>query len=84
MKVKDGEVFGVGYVIIDIATLLLKPWGGIFMNCDFVKTTCPFCGCGYQMLLEVMDGELVGTLPVRGAPMNEGKLCIKGWNTLSF
>ncbi len=51
---------------------------------EFVKTTCPFCGCGCQMLLEVMDGKLVRTLPQKGAPMNDGKLCIKGWNAHQF
>ena len=54
------------------------------MNYEFVRTTCPFCGCGCQMLLEVMDGKLVGTLPLKGAQMNEGKLCIKGWNAHEF
>jgi formate dehydrogenase alpha subunit len=34
-------------------------------------------GCG--ILLEVLDGELVGTLPCKTHPVNEGKLCIKGW-----
>ena len=50
------------------------------MDYRFVRTTCPFCGCGCQMLLEVLDGELIGTLPLKTAPMNQGKLCIKGWN----
>ena len=54
------------------------------MDYKFVRTTCPFCGCGCQMLLEAMDGKLVGTLPLKGARMNEGKLCIKGWNAHEF
>ncbi len=54
------------------------------MNYDFIKTTCPFCGCGCQMFLEVMDGKLVRTVPVKGAPMNEGRLCIKGWSAHQF
>ena len=54
------------------------------MNYEFVKTTCPFCGCGCQMLLEVMDGKIIRTLPFKGAPMNDGKLCIKGWNAHQF
>jgi formate dehydrogenase alpha subunit len=36
------------------------------------------------MLLEVLDGKLVGTVPSRTNPMNEGKLCIKGWNAHEF
>jgi predicted molibdopterin-dependent oxidoreductase YjgC len=27
-----------------------------------------------------MDGQLVGTLPMKTHPVNQGKLCIKGWN----
>jgi len=54
------------------------------MDLRFVPTTCPFCGCGCQMLLEVMDGRLIGTLPLKTAPMNQGKLCIKGWNAHGF
>jgi predicted molibdopterin-dependent oxidoreductase YjgC len=54
------------------------------MDYRFVTTTCPFCGCGCQMLLEVMDGRLIGTIPLKTAPMNQGKLCIKGWNAHEF
>jgi len=54
------------------------------MDYEFVKTTCPFCGCGCQMFLEVMEGKLVRTIPDKSAQMNEGKLCIKGWNAHQF
>ena len=54
------------------------------MDYSFVPTTCPSCGCGCQMFLEVLDGKLVGTEPVKTAGMNEGKLCIKGWNVHEF
>ncbi len=54
------------------------------MDYKFVRTTCPFCGCGCQMLLEVMDGKLTGTIPFKGGQMNQGKLCIKGWNAHQF
>lgn len=54
------------------------------MDHRFVRTTCPFCGCGCQMLLEACEGRLVGTQPLKTAPMNQGKLCIKGWNAHEF
>ncbi len=54
------------------------------MDYRFVRTTCPFCGCGCQMLLQACEGRLVGTLPLKTAPMNQGKLCIKGWNAHQF
>ena len=54
------------------------------MNYEFVRTTCPHCGCGCQMLLEVLDGKLVGTTPLKTGAMNEGKLCIKGWSVHEF
>jgi predicted molibdopterin-dependent oxidoreductase YjgC len=49
-----------------------------------VATICPYCGCGCGLSLEVLDGELLGTLPVKTSPVNEGKLCVKGWNVHEF
>ncbi len=54
------------------------------MDYRFVQTTCPHCGCGCQLLLEVLDGKLIGTSPLKTGRMNEGKLCIKGWNVHEF
>lgn len=54
------------------------------MDYRFVQTTCPHCGCGCQMLLEVLDGKLIGTQPLKTGAMNQGKLCIKGWNVHEF
>ena len=31
-----------------------------------------------------MDGRIVHTLPSKTSPVNEGKLCIKGWNIHEF
>jgi formate dehydrogenase alpha subunit len=36
------------------------------------------------MFLEVMEGKLVRTIPDKSAQMNQGKLCIKGWNAHQF
>lgn len=54
------------------------------MEYSFVRTTCPHCGCGCQILLEVLDGKLIGSTPLKSAKMNRGKLCIKGWNVHEF
>jgi formate dehydrogenase alpha subunit len=32
----------------------------------------------------VLDGEPIGTIPCKTSPVNEGKLCIKGWNVHEF
>ncbi len=45
-----------------------------------VLTTCPYCGCGCNMFLQVIDGHLVGTLPSKTHEISRGSLCIKGWN----
>ena len=50
------------------------------MEYKFVPSICSYCGTGCGILFEVMDGKLVGTLPMKSHPINEGKLCIKGWN----
>ena len=54
------------------------------LNYETVLTTCTYCGCGCGLLLEVLDGEVVGTLPQKDHPVSEGKLCIKGWNAHEF
>jgi len=54
------------------------------MEFKSVLTTCPYCGCGCGLLLEVLDGKLVGTLPSKTSRANEGKLCIKGWTVHEF
>ncbi len=36
------------------------------------------------MYLEVLDGEVIGVLPSMSHPINEGSLCIKGWNAHEF
>lgn len=36
------------------------------------------------MLLETLDGKIIGTWPHKTATMNQGKLCIKGWNAHEF
>ena len=47
-------------------------------------TTCTYCGCGCNFFLESLDGKLTGTIPCKTSPVNEGKLCIKGWNVHQF
>ncbi len=54
------------------------------MGFKTVLTTCPYCGCGCGVLLEVLDGKLVGTLPSKTSPVNEGRLCVKGWTVHEF
>ncbi len=47
-------------------------------------TTCTYCGCGCSLFLESLDGRLTGTIPCKTSPVNEGKLCLKGWNVHAF
>jgi predicted molibdopterin-dependent oxidoreductase YjgC len=54
------------------------------MDYRSVLTTCTYCGCGCGLYLEVIDGRVVHTLPCKTHPVNEGKLCIKGWNIHEF
>jgi predicted molibdopterin-dependent oxidoreductase YjgC len=49
-----------------------------------VPSVCSYCGTGCGVLFKVLDGKLMGTLPLKTHPVNEGKLCIKGWNLHEF
>jgi len=50
------------------------------MDFKLIPSTCSYCGTGCGVLFQVMDGRLVDTLPMKTHPVNQGKLCIKGWN----
>ncbi len=54
------------------------------MDYRTVLTTCTYCGCGCTLYLEVLEGRVVGTIPCKTSPMNEGMLCVKGWNIHEF
>lgn len=54
------------------------------MDYKTVLTTCTHCGCGCSFYLEVLDEEIIGTIPCKTSPVSEGKLCIKGWNVHQF
>ncbi len=42
-----------------------------------VKTTCPYCGVGCQIELEVKDNKVINVIPANG-PANQGQVCVKG------
>ena len=49
-----------------------------------VNTTCPFCGCGCSVRLEVKDNQIVRVTPGTENMTNHGTLCIKGSYGLDF
>ncbi len=51
---------------------------------QLVPSVCSYCGVGCGVLFEVLDGRLLKTLPLKTHPVNQGKLCIKGWNLHEF
>lgn len=54
------------------------------MKYESVLTTCTYCGCGCGVYLQVLDGRVIQTLPSKTSPVNQGKLCIKGWYLHEF
>jgi len=50
------------------------------MNSKLVPSICSYCGTGCGVLFKVIKGKLIGTMALKTHPVNEGKLCIKGWN----
>jgi predicted molibdopterin-dependent oxidoreductase YjgC len=54
------------------------------MEFQSVLTTCPYCAVGCNLVFQVLDGRIIGTLPAKTGPTNEGSLCIKGWNVHEF
>jgi predicted molibdopterin-dependent oxidoreductase YjgC len=50
------------------------------MDFKVIPSTCSYCGTGCGVLFQVLNGRLIDTLPMKTHPVNQGKLCIKGWN----
>jgi predicted molibdopterin-dependent oxidoreductase YjgC len=50
------------------------------MQTRLVPSLCSYCGTGCGVLYQVAGERLIATAPNRGYPVNEGCLCIKGWN----
>jgi formate dehydrogenase (NADP+) beta subunit len=42
-----------------------------------IQSTCPYCGVGCQINLEVKDNKIVRVTPANG-PANRGQVCVKG------
>jgi len=42
------------------------------------ETTCPFCGCGCSICLEVKDNQVVRVIPGKEGPVNHSLLCVRG------
>lgn len=43
-------------------------------------TTCTFCGVGCGLYLETTGNRVVGVSPSMSHPVNEGKICVRGWH----
>ena len=41
-------------------------------------TTCPLCGVGCQIRLQIKGDEIIGSLPADDPLVNNGQLCVKG------
>jgi predicted molibdopterin-dependent oxidoreductase YjgC len=48
-----------------------------------VRTTCPYCGVGCQLNLQVKGGQIVKVTGAQALP-NEGRLCVKGRFGMGF
>ena len=43
-----------------------------------IQTTCPYCGTGCNLELQVENNRIKGAAPVKNHPVNDGELCLKG------
>lgn len=44
----------------------------------WIRTVCPYCGTGCELLAGVRGGRIVSVRPALDAPVNRGHLCVKG------
>jgi formate dehydrogenase major subunit len=63
----------VGALIEKKSRFVWRPW-----ETTKIRTTCPYCGVGCQLLLHVKEDKIVKVTGVEGAEPNQGRLCVKG------
>ncbi|MBI4744830.1 MAG: formate dehydrogenase subunit alpha [Actinobacteria bacterium] len=51
---------------------------GRVWECEQVVTTCPYCGCGCQLVVHTKDNQIVKVTSDVKYGVNKGNLCIKG------
>ncbi|AEB08935.1 formate dehydrogenase subunit alpha [Desulfobacca acetoxidans] len=68
----------VGALIFKEARYQGRPW-----ELRKVRTTCPYCGVGCQLELNLKGNKIVKVMGVRAIP-NEGRLCVKGRFGMGF
>lgn len=49
---------------------------------EIKHTLCPSCGVGCGINVVLNDGDIVGTFPYKRHPINEGKNCLNGRNSI--
>jgi formate dehydrogenase major subunit len=49
-----------------------------------VETTCPYCGTGCSLVLQVEENKIVNVVPAKGNSVNQGRLCSKGHFGMDF
>jgi predicted molibdopterin-dependent oxidoreductase YjgC len=67
------QVCPVGAILEKKAESRWRPW-----EVKKVRTTCPYCGVGCQLLLHVKDDKIVKVSGVEDGAPNLGRLCVKG------
>jgi len=43
-----------------------------------IETTCPFCGCGCSVCIEVKNNQILRVRPGKADEVNRGALCVRG------
>jgi len=68
-----------GTCVVMCPTGSLMEKGGLYHGAarDVVQSTCPLCGCGCDINLEVRDDRIIRVVPGSGG-VNQGTLCAKG------
>jgi len=69
---------GTCVAICPTGALMEKQWVYRGTTTTSVLTTCPLCGCGCSVELEVKGDRIVRAKPGRESAVNRGTLCVKG------
>ena len=79
MPLEKSECTFCGTCVAMCPTGALMEKGGIYHGAarDVVQATCPLCGCGCDINLEIKDDHIIRVVPGKSG-VNQGTLCVRG------